>query len=90
MEEKRLFHRLSGRSKVRVRKKDDLFDLEYAYLTFPEPPKELATPGLPTSEGPEITKLTDSDIPYRYRKGPTRTQTFKAVTKRAQAPTFPG
>lgn len=73
---------------VRIEKEES--GLKYDYLSFPEPPSGLATLGMPTSEGPEIVKLTDTDLTYRYGDGKLRTQTFKALLKREQIPTFPG
>ena len=74
---------------VRVRKDHDLFELGYDYLSFPDRPgfPPLGPPGYET---PEITKLTDAEITYRYRDGKLRTRPFIARTKRDHSPTFPG
>ena len=46
--------------------------------------------GVPTPVGPEITKMTDTGLTYRYRDGKSRTRNFAELIKREQIPTFPG
>ena len=73
---------------VRADEKDERGrQLDYQYLAFPA---GKSVPGTIWREEAEVTKLTDSDITYRYRNGRVMTQPFKALTKPEQRPSFPG
>lgn len=61
--------------------------LDAEYLAFP--PGKTA-PGDIFPDQPEIAKLTDTDVTFRYRDGTIRTRSFKTLTKPDRRPAFPG
>jgi hypothetical protein len=63
--------------------------LKFDFLRFPDGEGGDVI-GVPTSVGPEITKMTDTGLTYRYRDGKSRTRNFAELIKREQIPTFPG
>ncbi len=61
-------------------------EMDYEYLNIPGNEKSAS----PVGENAQVVNISDSEVTYKYSKGPTRTKSFKVLKKPDRRPTFPG